>query len=122
MCTVKGWNLGEQCLMDRKTKAAYREYYKKDETFRKEIEGKIGAEAVLDMADILEPDSEGEEPNDDDTDIPLSRIIRASLDLEVADHIRDEFCTSSDLVIEEADGSLHAGAVEENIWAFQHDG
>ncbi|KAG6843519.1 hypothetical protein H0H87_003593, partial [Tephrocybe sp. NHM501043] len=118
-------NLGGECLLARNTKAAYHAYYKADKLFREEIESKIGSDAIPDMAEImdLEPDSEDEpEEDEEDTDIPLSRIVYEALELRVDDEGPNDFCTADDLVVEGENGFLHSGGREENIWAFRDDG
>jgi hypothetical protein len=63
-------------LTSRKTKVAYREYLETDTTLRREIEGKIGREALLEA--VLSPDKNaGENYDVDPSDVPLSMIVSA---------------------------------------------
>ncbi|KAG6811293.1 hypothetical protein H0H93_014474 [Arthromyces matolae] len=127
-CTVKEFNLGGPCLTGRTIKAAYREYYTKDKTFRDEIEAKIGPAAASDMEEILdlEPDEELdlEEDLDDDSGVPLSRVVydAVGLDMDGLD-ARDQnrYCAAANSVIGE-NGRLQSGAVTENIWAYGDNG
>lgn len=71
----------------------------------------------------MEPiDLDGGNEGADDTDIPLSYIVHASVGLEVMDPGPSKYCAALDLIIEEEDGSLHAGGIEENIWGYQDNG
>jgi hypothetical protein len=119
-CGVKDWNLGEACLVDRKTKAAYREYLRSDEMLRKEIEGKIGDVHQLDTT-LLEADQEQEEAEDDNTDIPLESIIQQEMALDNISLAQQQFCVMFNEVSENQ-GQLQPSGKLENIWAYTDDG
>ncbi|KAG6824721.1 hypothetical protein H0H92_006024 [Tricholoma furcatifolium] len=126
-CTVKEWNLGAQCLTDRRTKVAYRDYLHNDTMFRKEIQNKLGQDATSDIIEAMEPESDHAdnfEDESDDTGIPLDCIIHQSLGLEVAEpnYGTKTFCLASASIVEGADGHLHAGVGNENVWTFQENG
>ncbi|KAH9914425.1 uncharacterized protein B0H18DRAFT_1216055 [Fomitopsis serialis] len=82
-CAVKEWNLSAECITSRRAKAAWREYLRKDETLRNEIEGKIG-----ELGDLIaeEPDEEGETSTEeayDDTDVSLRAVVQQALGVDV---------------------------------------
>ncbi|KIM38062.1 hypothetical protein M413DRAFT_13027 [Hebeloma cylindrosporum] len=134
-CTVNEWNLGESCLYSLKTKAAYREYLKRDEILRKEIELKLGADPVrlVESDDIgrTETDRDNEDAEDepeDATDIPLAAVIQAEMGfdddtvaaLQIPDAV-NRFCASYDAVLDD-DGVLMPTGDSENVWAYRDDG
>ncbi|KAJ2934644.1 hypothetical protein H1R20_g2448, partial [Candolleomyces eurysporus] len=120
-CIVGNYNLGEECLQSKHTKAAYREYLKKDDTLRKEIEGKLG-ENFLDKDNLEEMQAEPESQVDDFDDpeeIPLDTIIERDTGVHGPFNIASSrFCLQR-----EALGSdLQPIADSENIWAYHEDG
>ncbi|EPS95422.1 hypothetical protein FOMPIDRAFT_1132449 [Fomitopsis schrenkii] len=123
-CAVKEWNLSAECITGRKAKAAWREYLRKDETLRKEIEGRVGNLDALIAEDLDEENDEADEPYDD-TDVPLRAVVQQALGVdlvEVDDHGRG-FCTPSSGITERAeDQGLQSGGDEENIWAYNDAG
>lgn len=116
--------------MDKKTKAAYRNYYRSEVTFREEIEDEIGvvpgmAEIRLADAENSGSDIEKDEENDlfDDTDVPLSRFVNEAVGVDITGHSENTcFCITADSVVQEDNGMLRAGGLEENIWAYRGDG
>ncbi len=133
---MKEWNLGESCLYNPKTKAAYRAYLKTDDVLRKEIESKLGADPVLltesvEVADSTEGDDEEEDDCDeltDATEIPLATIIQAETGFN-DDMLRsmlipsagDRFCVSGDAVRDDS-GVFVPSDCSEDIWAYRDDG
>ncbi|KAG5721992.1 hypothetical protein E4T56_gene18465 [Termitomyces sp. T112] len=71
----------------------------------------------------IEPDAEEYDEEDlDDSDIPLSHVVHAAIGISVEGNGPNRHCTASEYVIEGEDGCLHAGAMEESIWAYWNDG
>ncbi|KAJ6563053.1 hypothetical protein DFH09DRAFT_1082545 [Mycena vulgaris] len=136
--TVSEYNLGMDCLTSKKTKAAYREYLRKNPDFRKEIEDKIGDVLGLDdetLATATEIEARNVAAmgdNDDvftgetdDTDVPLRRVVQDSLQLDIAPEnlLRsDMFCVQSDTVVAGDNGLLRGAGDTENIWAYNDNG
>ncbi|KAK7043426.1 hypothetical protein R3P38DRAFT_3440427 [Favolaschia claudopus] len=141
-CSVGEFNLGEECLKSRKTKAAYREYLLKNPDFRKEIEDKIGKvvdvdeEAVAAAAATEEsevaamPVGEDDVFTRDDTDsteIPLRSVVQAALQVDIPPQQLPAtdvgtFCVSLDTVCVDGSGMLKASGEMENIWAYNDNG
>ncbi|KAJ7201951.1 hypothetical protein C8J57DRAFT_1411159 [Mycena rebaudengoi] len=122
-CTVGEYNFSAECLMSKKTKAAYREYLRNNPDFRKEIEDKIGNVLELDSSEPGNEDYENDET--DDTDVPLHCVIQESLQLDITPSnlpSTNKFCVASDTVAEGEDGFLSGGGDVENIWAYNDNG
>jgi hypothetical protein len=83
LCKVDQWNLTGEMLTSPKARAALRRYLQTDDVLRKEIEGKLGA-GCLDLEDNADADigEESEEQDLDDTDVPLTVVIRDALGLD----------------------------------------
>ncbi|KAE9393905.1 hypothetical protein BT96DRAFT_958958 [Gymnopus androsaceus JB14] len=77
-CVVEDFNLSNTCMAGRNTKAAYHQYLASDEIFRNEIRNKIGEQEFANIEAELEEEAaaEGEDAEDDDSDIPLKSIIK----------------------------------------------
>ena len=90
-------------------------YLQTDSVLRKEIKGKIG-EGCLDLEDEADAkvDEGTEDPEMDDTDVPLSAIIQDALDLEMQAHISvQRFCVN---IAHQSNGNLHATGAQEDVW------
>ncbi|KAK6996223.1 hypothetical protein R3P38DRAFT_2565955 [Favolaschia claudopus] len=120
-CTVGEFNLGEECLKSKKTKAAYHEYLLKHPDFRKEIEDKIGQ--VLDVDE--EEDDVFTRDDQDSTEIPLHSVVHAALQIDVPPEKlpnTSKFCVSLETVGTDGSGTLKANGEMENIWAYNDNG
>jgi hypothetical protein len=132
-CTVKEWNLGEECLSNPRTHAAYREYVRTDKTLRDEIIAKMssessdsfsnpGAEALITDENLKEA-GPGEDDEGLDTGIPLQSVIHNELGLEIPDveGQLNRFCVSQETLVV-TDGNLTHTSNTENIWAYNDEG
>ncbi|KAJ2936155.1 hypothetical protein H1R20_g939, partial [Candolleomyces eurysporus] len=128
-CTVKEFNLGEECLTSRKAKIAYREYLETDAILRSEIEAKIGREALLNAT--LQVEDEDLDPYGipDATDVPISRVVAEldhdspqPADLEFQAGLGDQYCVPAETVECELNGTLVPINEQESIWAYTKDG
>ncbi|KAH9925966.1 uncharacterized protein B0H18DRAFT_954880 [Fomitopsis serialis] len=117
-CAVKEWNLSAECITSRRAKAAWREYLRKDETLRNEIEGKIG-----ELGDLIaeEPDEEGETSTEeayDDTDVSLRAVVQQALGVDVpeADQQGEPFCTGAFAAeVRAVDQTLQSSGDQEDV-------
>ena len=111
-------------MAGRNTKAAYRQYLASDEIFRNEIRNKIGEQEFADIEAELEEEhaAEGEDAEDDDSDIPLKSIIKevSGLDIDVLDN--GTFSVDSTLVDRGDDGVLRVIGMHEDVWAYDDEG
>jgi hypothetical protein len=122
---VGDFNLGQDCIQDKKTKAAYREYLKRDDILRSEIEAKLGSN-FMDTSE-LQPELEDDDyDSDEDTgDIPLESIISHELGVEGPFAIsHSEFCLNPADITEEG-GQFKPAADVESVWTLdveeEHD-
>jgi hypothetical protein len=125
-CTVKEFNLGGECLKSKRTKIAYREYLEKDEVLRKEIENKIGREALINATNLVpEEVSLDEVYNEGDgSEIPLSKVAEElTNDPDVEELVFDNtFCVEPAQVDRELDGRLVSTNPVDSIWAYTTNG
>lgn len=111
--------MGGNCLWSRKARAACREYIRKDEILRKEIEGKIGD---LNGLEGYTEEIDQVDDNVDDSDIPLRSVIMQSLGPDIdADGDGGAYCVPFETV-QVVDGKLEVSSDEENIWAYTDEG
>ena len=123
LCKVGQWNLAGETLISPKARAALKQYLKTDSMLRKEIEGKLG-EGCLDLEDEVdaEVDEGTEDPEMDDTDVPLSAVIQDALGLEMQAHISAQrFCVDKLNVAHQSNGNLHATGAQEDVWELTSD-
>ncbi|EIN06290.1 hypothetical protein PUNSTDRAFT_73512 [Punctularia strigosozonata HHB-11173 SS5] len=117
-----GLNLGAETLKSRKAIDQCREFLRAHPELRQEIEEKTGNIFATEEGII---EDEHDIPDQDDTDVPLSAIVRQELGIEIANpSIPDVFCVqdSEHSVTVDEHGLLHAKGQEEDIWSYRDDG
>ncbi|KAF7333374.1 DDE superfamily protein [Mycena venus] len=136
-CEVPGkpqYNLSYDCLTSRDTRKALRKYLQEDKILADEIKERLGSVTLPSLAvgetDVEQLEDCGDLPDDDDrmglhqpeddSDVPLSEVVKSAMGLIVAGQSRE---LSAKKVIEEnpVDGLSTADA-EEDVWAFNDEG
>lgn len=120
------YNLAYDTLTSRGTRKSLRTYLKEDPILADEIKARLGSCDLEDLPDDIPAAggvTENEEPADDgdDTDVPLTAVIRAALGESLATPAPSHL--EVDKVAEREDGGgLAAANEEDDVWAYNDQG
>ncbi|CAK5278788.1 unnamed protein product, partial [Mycena citricolor] len=128
-CAVpnKPWNLLAECLTGKESEKALREFLRTDTSLAMEIANRCGAThlgAVMSGADVAEDVADFNA--NDDSDVPLSAVIKDALSITVASEAAGHSLPASEQVAPRTANDSTAGLVtndqSEDIWPYTVNG